>query len=183
MNSGTLICLWILVFPIGIIEVSTSPKCCFWFYFSSLHDYWPPSTRNSLVHISRGEMVRCEQRAFQHLKMRKMQISWNIKSNCVTDFLLTLLIRAWMIILLNTWWAHKRQTFTLISIKIMKICIFLFTSNRVFKHKEVVSNLHVCSNDLGKMWTSYTFHLSTTILTSTHTKELKFFSHNICRDV
>ena len=29
MNSGTLICLWILVLPIGIIEVSTSRKCFF----------------------------------------------------------------------------------------------------------------------------------------------------------
>jgi len=27
----------------------------------------------------------------------------------------------------------------------------IFKRNRVFKHKEVVSNLHVCSNGLGKM--------------------------------
>ena len=46
----------------------------------------------------------------------------------------------------------------------------MFTSTRVFKHGEVVSNLHVCSNGLGKMWPSYTFHFSTRILTSTHTK-------------
>jgi len=52
MNSDTLICLLILVIPIGVIEVSTSPKCSFWLYFSSLHDYWPPSTWNSLVHTS-----------------------------------------------------------------------------------------------------------------------------------
>jgi hypothetical protein len=51
----------------------------------------------------------------------------------------------------------------------------LFTNNRVFKHKEVVSNLHVCSNGLGKLWPSYTFHFSTRILTSTHTK-----GFNIC---
>jgi len=24
-----------------------SRKCCFWLYFSSLHDYWPPRTWNS----------------------------------------------------------------------------------------------------------------------------------------
>ena len=30
-NSDTLICLWIFVFPIVIIEVKTSRKCCFWF--------------------------------------------------------------------------------------------------------------------------------------------------------
>jgi len=60
-----------LVFPIGIIEVSTSRKCCFWIYFSSLHDYCPPSTWNSLVHSAWGEMERSEKHAFQLLKMRK----------------------------------------------------------------------------------------------------------------
>jgi hypothetical protein len=79
-------CLLILIFPIGIIEVSTSRKCCFWFYFSSLHDYWHPSTWNSLVHTSWGEKKRCEKRAFHHFKMRKKKISWNIKTKCVTDF-------------------------------------------------------------------------------------------------
>jgi len=44
MKFDTLIYLWIFVFPIGIIEVSSSRKCCFWIYFSSLHDYWYPST-------------------------------------------------------------------------------------------------------------------------------------------
>jgi hypothetical protein len=47
--------LWILVFLIGIIEFSISRKFCFWLYFSSLHDYWPTSTWNSLVHISWGK--------------------------------------------------------------------------------------------------------------------------------
>jgi len=42
-----------------------------------------------LVHTSLGEMDRCEKRAFQLLKMRKRKISWNIKTKCVTDFLLT----------------------------------------------------------------------------------------------
>jgi len=88
MNSDTLICLWILVFPIGKIEVSTSRKCCFLIYFSSLHDYWPPSTCTSLVHTSWGEMERCEKRP-QLLKMRKKKISWNKKSKCVTDISLT----------------------------------------------------------------------------------------------
>jgi len=36
-----------MVFPIGIIEVSTWRKCCFWNYFSSLHNYWAPSTWRS----------------------------------------------------------------------------------------------------------------------------------------
>ena len=41
MNSDTLICIWILAFPIGIIRVSTPRKWSFLLYFSSLHDYWP----------------------------------------------------------------------------------------------------------------------------------------------
>ena len=41
MNSNTLICIWILAFPIGIIQVSTPRKWRFLLYFSSLHDYWP----------------------------------------------------------------------------------------------------------------------------------------------
>jgi len=52
----------------------------------------------------------------------------------------------------------------------MSIWNTFFTSNRVFKHKEVVSNLHVCSNGLWKMWSSYTLDFSTRILTTTHTK-------------
>ena len=109
--------LWILVFPIGIVEVSTSRKCCFWIYFSSLHDYWPPSTWNSLVRTPWGEMERCEKRALQLLKMRKKKISLNIKTNWKTDFVWQLGLLVWSIILVITWWAHKRQTFTLITIK------------------------------------------------------------------
>ena len=120
INSDTLICLWILVIPIGIIEVSTSRKCCIWLYFSSLQDYWPPNTWNPLVHTSWCEMYRCEKRAFQLLKMWKEK-SWNIKTKCVAEFLWQVCLRVWRIILVITWWAHKRQTFTLISIKIMRI--------------------------------------------------------------
>ena len=123
MNSVTLICLWILVFPIGIIEASTSRKCCFWLYFISLHVYWPPSTWNSLVHTTWCEMERCVKRAFQLPKMPKKKISWNIKTKCVTDFLFTG-PRVWRIILVITGWALKKQTFTLISIKIMRIWKF-----------------------------------------------------------
>ena len=47
------------------------------------------STLISLVHNTLGEMEWCEKRAFQLLKMRKMKVSWNIKTKCVTDFLLT----------------------------------------------------------------------------------------------
>ena len=89
MNSDTLVCIRILAFPIGIIQDSTPRKWFFLLYFSSLHDYWPPTTLISLVHNSLGEMKWCEKRAFQLLKMRKMTVGWSIKSKCVTDFLLT----------------------------------------------------------------------------------------------
>ena len=119
MNSNALICLWIFVFPISIIEVSTSRKFCFWLCFSSLHDYWPRRTWNSLVHTSWGIMERCEKRAF-HLKMRKKKISSNIKTKCVTDILLTVRSSIMKDYTCITWWVHKRQTFILISIKIMR---------------------------------------------------------------
>ena len=74
IKSDTLISLWILVFPIGIIEVLTSRKYCFWIYFSSLHDYWTPSTWNSLVHTSWGKMERCEKRVFSSSKCEKKKM-------------------------------------------------------------------------------------------------------------
>ena len=72
LNSDTLICIWILAFRIGIIQVSTPQKLSFLLYFSSFHDYWPTTTLISLVHNSLGEIEWCEKRAFQLLKMRKM---------------------------------------------------------------------------------------------------------------
>ena len=72
MNSDTLISIWILAFPIGIIQVSTPRKWSFLLYFSSLLDYWPLTTFISLVHNSLGEMEWCEKRTFQLLEMRKM---------------------------------------------------------------------------------------------------------------
>jgi hypothetical protein len=77
----TLICIWILVLPVGIIEVSTTRKLIFLLYFSSLHDYWPPSTCNSLVHTSWGEMEGCEKGAFLLLKMRKMKNQFKTKNH------------------------------------------------------------------------------------------------------
>ena len=124
MNSDTLIWLWILVNPFGLIEVSTSRKCCFLLYFSSLHDYWSPSTWNSLVHTSWGKMERCEKRAFPLLKIRKRTICWNIKTKCVIDFLLLVRSSRMKDYTFITWWSHRRQTLKLISIKIKRIWNF-----------------------------------------------------------
>ena len=52
MNSDTLICIWISAFPIGIIQVSSPRKLIFLLNFTSLHDYWSPTTLISLVHNS-----------------------------------------------------------------------------------------------------------------------------------
>ena len=51
-NSGTLIFIWKLVFPIGIIQASNPLKWRLWLYFSSLYDYFLPTTWHSLVHTS-----------------------------------------------------------------------------------------------------------------------------------
>ena len=75
MNYDTLICIRMLAFPIGIIEVSTPRKWSFLLYFGSLHDYCPPTTLISWVHNSLCEMEWCEKPAFQLLKMRKMKVS------------------------------------------------------------------------------------------------------------
>jgi len=40
----------------------------------------------------------------------------------------------------------------------MRIWKYLLTCNWVFKHKEIISNMHVSSNGVGKMWASYIFH-------------------------
>jgi len=71
----TLICIWMLAVPIGIIQLWTPRKWSFLLYFSSLHDYWLPTTLISLVHNSLCKMEWCEKRAFQLLKMRKMKVS------------------------------------------------------------------------------------------------------------
>ena len=104
------------------------------------------------------------------------------KTKCVTEFLLT--VRSSSIKDYTCHYVVSTQK-TNVYINFNKnnenLEIF-FTSNRVFKHKEVVSKLHVWSNGLGKMWPSNTFHFSTRILTYT-LKGLNIFSHNICRDV
>ena len=89
MYSESLFCIWILVFPIGIIEVTTPRDWSFWLHNCSSHDSWPPSTWNSLEHKTWGEMEGCEKCAYQFLKMWKKIISWNIKTKCVEDIIWT----------------------------------------------------------------------------------------------
>ena len=116
MISDTLISIWILAFPIGIIQVSTPGKWSFLLYFSSFHDYWPPANLISLIHNS-GKMEWCEKRAFQLLKMRKMKVSRNNKNQVRNRFFLTVRSSS-----MKDYTYHyvgktfKSQTFTLFSI-------------------------------------------------------------------
>ena len=138
-----------------------STKMKFFTLFQYLTQLLTSTTLIELVHNSLGKTEWCEKRAFQLLKMRKMKVSWNIRTKCETDFLWQLGNRVWRNWLVIMRWAHKTQTFALISIKLMWILKFLFTLIRVFKPKRFVSKPHVCCNGLGKMWASYIFHFFT----------------------
>ena len=88
INSDTLICIWILECPIGIIEDSSSRKWCFWLYFSSLHDYRIPSTWHSLVRTSWGEMERCKKTCFsapQNAKKNQLKLKNQVRNRLLID--------------------------------------------------------------------------------------------------
>ena len=87
-------------------------KWRFCLYFSSIHDYWPPNTLNSLVHNSKCEMERSEKVAFQLIKIRKTNISRNINIKYETDFFLSVWCSRMKFILVIREWEHKSQTVT-----------------------------------------------------------------------
>ena len=66
-----------------------STKMKYFTLFQFLTRLLTSTTLISLVHNSLFETDWCEKSAFLLLKMRKMKVSWNIKTKCVTDFLLT----------------------------------------------------------------------------------------------
>ena len=71
MNSDTLIFIWILANPIGIIQVSTPRKWSFLLYFNSLYDYWPQTTLIALVQSSLCEMEYGKNVLFRFSKCEK----------------------------------------------------------------------------------------------------------------
>ena len=81
-----------------------------------------PRKWKSLVHNSKSEMERCEKVAFQLIKIRKMNISRNIKIEYVTDVFVSVGSSRMKFILFNRGWAHKSKTVTYISIKITRKC-------------------------------------------------------------
>ena len=105
------------------------------------------------------------------------------KNICVTDFYRRLVLRVWRIILVITSWAHKRETFTLISIKLMWILkIFLHLTGYLnTKESFPICMFVVMVSGKCELHTYITFLQR--ILTSTHRKKFNIFLHNICRDV
>ena len=87
--------LWLIILYMNIVipswyNWSFDPKNMnFLLYFSSLHDFWQPSTEISLVHTSWCRMERCENVLFSSSKCEK-KISWNIRTKCITGFWLTI---------------------------------------------------------------------------------------------
>ena len=170
INNHTFICKRIPVIPNGIFVVLTTRKWDFCLYFSSIHYYWHSISRNSSVHNSWSEMERCKKRDFQLLKMRIMIISWNININMYLTFSWVLGLRVLKIILIIRDGQIKVKRLPKFQFKKWEFENFLFRHNRVFKHKYIVSNQHVSTNDIGKMWASYIFHFSTRMQTSTQKK-------------
>jgi hypothetical protein len=88
MNSVSLICSWILVFPIGILEVSTSRKS----YLNLFHFFTRLLTSKHLKLYSTylvGRNGTMWQTCFSAPQNAKKKISLNLKTKCVTEFLLT----------------------------------------------------------------------------------------------
>ena len=127
MNSDTLICICILVFPIGIIEVSKPENEVFSFISvpCTNTDLQVPENLNKHLVVRNGRMWKT---CFSATQIRKNIISWNIKTKCVTNFFYWQIgVRVWRIIHVITWWAHNRQKFTLISIKMWILIYIVYT--------------------------------------------------------
>ena len=71
IDSDTSIFIWVLAFPIGIIQVWSPRKWSFLLYFSSLQDYWPPTTLISLEHNSLGKWSDVKNMIFSFSKCEK----------------------------------------------------------------------------------------------------------------
>ena len=92
-------------------------------------------------------------------------------------------LRVWRIILVISWWAHKRQTFTLISMKLMWYLTFFLHVTEYLNTKETFPFCMFVVMALGKCELHTYFTFLQRILTSTHMKKFNIFLHNICPDV
>ena len=112
----------------------------------------------------------------------KNKESWNIKTKCVRDFLLT--VRSSIMkdftchYVVSTYKTKVYINFNKIEVNFEIFCLHL---TGYLNRKEAFSIcIFFC---LAKMWTSYIYQFFTNILTSTHLKKFIIFLDNICRDV
>ena len=125
MYLDTLFCVWILVFPIDIIEVSTKWIWCFLLYFSSLRFLTTKYLKlfSTFLVGRNGVMWKTCFSAPQNAKKNQLKHKNQVHNRHFIDSL-----REWMIILGITSWGHNSQTFILISKKILSIWkLFVYT--------------------------------------------------------
>ena len=120
---------------------------------------------------------------FSSWKCAKNKISWNIKTKCVTDFLLTVRSSS-----MNDYTCYyverpKRHTFKLISIKKWDFLIFYLQVNGYLNTKESFPICMFVVMASGKCHLHILFTFLQGFLHPHIRKNLIFFSHNICRDV
>ena len=84
IHSDNLICLWLLVFPIGIIQFRRQKNVVF-DYISVPYTITDPKQLKLFSTYLVGRNGTMWETWFQLLKLRKKKISWNIKTKGVTD--------------------------------------------------------------------------------------------------
>ena len=120
---------------------------------------------------------------FSASQIAKNEIQLKHKTKCVTEILLTVRSSSMKDYTCHYVERTKKTNVYINFNKIYGILKFFFARNRVFKHKVLVSNLHVCCNGLGKMWASYILHFFTKNSNFHTYKNFNIFLHNICPDV
>ena len=107
--------------------------------------------------------------------MRKIKFSWNLKTKCVIDFLLTVSSSSMKDYTCHSWGAHKRQTFTLISTKLMWILKFFLHLTGYSNTKESFPSCMFVVMASGKCEPHTYFTFLQRILTFTHIKKFNIF--------
>ena len=129
-------------------------------------------------------MEWCENRTFQLLKMRKMKVSRNIKTKCVTEFLLRVRSSSMKDYTChyvgNTWKTNVYINFNKIKVNFEIFCLHVTGYSNTKKSFPICMFAGMASGKC-ELHTYYTFLLW--FLTSTQMKKFNIFLHNICRDV
>ena len=113
-------------------------------------------------------------RAFQLLKMRKKEISWNIKTKCVTNFILT--VRSSSILEYTCHYVvstEKTNVYINFNKNNENLKIFLQVPGYLNTRKSFPISMFV--QMISGKCDSYIFHFSTRFLTSSYRKKFKNF--------